>query len=103
MNPFFEKYHHARRERDGNKYHLRLAAAVLWAVTHGQIKQHRGWLASAAQASSAFTLCILEDDDGNEVARGYAFCGDKEQFCRATGRSIALGRAEAALATSVTV
>ncbi len=46
----------------------------------------------------AVTICIIEDDDRNELTRGYAFCSPEDQFNRRVGRMIAYGRALAGLA-----
>lgn len=45
----------------------------------------------------AVTICVIEDDDRNELARGYAFCSRDDQFNKRVGREIAFGRALAAL------
>ena len=39
------------------------------------------------------TVCVLENDDHEQVAVGYAFCSRRDQFCKAIGRQIAEGRA----------
>lgn len=110
MIDLFEKYHHLRKPGHGGPtngepelfLHTR-TRSVLDALARGQIAQHKSGRQTGAQLASAMTICILEGGDGNEVARGYAFCGDQEQFCRATGRKIALGRALSDYADSVTV
>ena len=43
------------------------------------------------------TVCRILDDSGEELAKGYAFCSVKDQFCKRTGRGIAEERAWQAL------
>ena len=45
----------------------------------------------------AVTVCHLEDEDGEIVAEGMAFCSLKDQFSRKKGRLISEGRARKAL------
>lgn len=76
----------------------RLEEAVEDATKRGQIKEHRRpRFFDNIDLIDAFTMAVIEDDDRNELARGYAFCGPGDQFCRKTGRMIALNRAKAEL------
>lgn len=47
-----------------------------------------------------FTVCVIEDENRNEIARGYAFCSNKDQFSKKFGRMVAKGRAMAMNTTS---
>jgi len=42
---------------------------------------------------NAFTVCVIEDDKRNELARGYSFC--TVQFSREEGRELSKERAAA--------
>ena len=39
------------------------------------------------------TMCVIEDENRTEMARGYAFCSENDNFCKREGRNKALGRA----------
>lgn len=48
---------------------------------------------SDAAMPNGVTVCIIEDQDRRELARGYSFCGPSDQFNKAIGRKISLNRA----------
>lgn len=65
--------------------------AATLAVEEGQILPYDG---SQSNMDLFNGLTVCEIVDGEEiVARGFAFCSSKDQFCRKTGRMISLGRA----------
>lgn len=68
--------------------HAAFAEALNLRYVRGHARGDRGppWMVGV-------TVCRLVDDAGAELARGYAFCSAKDQFCRKTGRMIAEGRA----------
>lgn len=41
-----------------------------------------------------YTFVAIYDNDAKEIRFGYAKCNPKDNFCKATGRSIAVNRAE---------
>jgi hypothetical protein len=95
-------YHHYRYHDDNFSYNCSRAAYE--ALRHGQIKEHRsmeGTQRSGAHFAEHFTLCVIFDDDGKELARGYAFCSALDQFSRPIGRRISLNRARRDLARNM--
>ena len=90
------KFHHCFRDMANRPRNWKafIDAQILLAFRAGQIRSYgpSAWL----PAASGVTVCVLYDDAGQEVGRGYAFCSAKDQFCRCTGRRIAEGRARAA-------
>lgn len=78
--------------REWNEAFLtRLNAAIVDALSTGQIRRHARTGYIGATMSDAFTICVVETEKGSFT--GYAFCGYKEQFSRKVGRAIAQGRA----------
>lgn len=46
---------------------------------------------------SAISMCTVENNENTIIARGYAICSHRDNFCRADGRVKSLGRAIGAL------
>lgn len=67
-----------------------VAGAFRFALDAGQVELHRQHGAPLFRIK-AMTKAVLLDEDDNVVGAGYAFCS--ENFCRRTGREIALRRA----------
>ena len=85
---------------------IELSNHVAAAISTGDIKEHAngGW-----PDVQGCTVCYLEDDEGNLLARGYAFCMRealvdgvlvKQQFEKKEGRKRSMGRALSKLAKS---
>ena len=69
------------------------------AVTaQSHLKQFNYYL-SGFDSKKKTTVVILIDTRTGRYARGVAICNKKDNFCKKTGREIALGRAIKALAT----
>ena len=91
MKVLFEHYHHSN-----------WSPVMREARTAGFLGVHMDF-ADGPPAEAGFplihgaTVCRILDDSGVELARGYAFCSIKDQFCKRTGRGIAEERAQHAL------
>ena len=91
-------YHHIRRENFKGNWVDHLYSQIEKAFKNNQINmiRNRGDKPSRTiqpQKITACTICVIEDDSRNEIARGYAFCSSADQFSRKRGRQIAEGRA----------
>lgn len=77
-----------------------LGAAIEDAMSRGQIKRYErqdGKGSANLPLARAFSMCIIEDDNKNELARGYAFCSELDYFSKKVGRAKSFGRAFAEL------
>ena len=86
------RYRHWRREY--KQYGFRPKDLYDKARVHGQVGTHALFSYPKVQAA---TQCMLEDDERNVVAEGWAFCSVQDQFSKAIGRQISEGRARAQL------
>lgn len=77
-----------------------LGMAIEDALSRGQVKRYECRDSSRMGRlpfACGFTVCIIENDDREELARGYAFCSELDMFSRRYGRAKAYGRAFAEL------
>ena len=64
-----------------------------WRALPGQLTAHQlREYGFRPAAKGGTTLCEIEFADGN-VARTFARCSPRDNYCKATGRMIAIGRA----------
>ena len=69
--------------------HLRRVAGFSGYVPQGLIKKH----GTTPEPKGGVTSAIIIDEDGEIISSGVAVCSDQDNFCRRTGRAIAVGRA----------
>jgi len=110
------RYYHMK---DPSYHEISAIAEVAWKT--GQVKSYGEWgritphdsgraTPPAWQRLNAITVCEITCTDGEvrsndansqRIVTGYAFCSARDNFCRAKGRKIALGRAARQLGMSV--
>ncbi len=56
-----------------------------------------GGVSRLALRFKAITVCSIEDEKRNTVAKGYSFCSQLDQFSRPRGRSLSFSRAREVL------
>ncbi len=82
-------YHSQRKDRVGEVFEWEQAAQK--ALIDGQIEAYDGPIGNE-DLFNGLTVCEIVDN-GEVLARGFAFCSSKDQFNRKVGRQISLGRA----------
>lgn len=70
------------RDLQDRPYHIR--------VFHSRVLDENG-VPSARGGST--TVVLQSHKHGRELAAATAYCSDKDNFCRRTGRNVAIGRA----------
>lgn len=85
------RFHHCHVQQEAPGRHRIINKHLEDALKSGQIAGHKAdpFLPSVR----GVTVCILEDDDKNEIVRGYSFCSWQDRWNRAKGRLISEGRA----------
>jgi len=94
MTTRFLHYNILRHDLPVEKFHDAKYRAIQDAVRTAQINLTYGNLyTSNVYNCTAFTVAEILDENGNVEMRGYAFCAETDNFCKAIGRQIAEGRA----------
>ena len=68
------------QEHQGKPYRIR--------VSHHRERDENG----KALPRGGVTVVVFEDENRAPVAAAQAFCSPKDNFCRRTGRNVAIGR-----------
>jgi len=84
-------YHSQRDKKDPREPVFDWEQAAQCALQEGQIDIYDGPIGNE-DPFNGLTVCEIVDHDVI-LARGFAFCSSRDQFCRKTGRQVSLGRA----------
>lgn len=111
---YYARYHHVRIGHE--EWHNRLLECLTNAINFGQIDIHacdKRYLEKSSLHNvfsdyyaplvfNGATICEIENESREIIARGYSFCSANDQFNKKVGRQIAFGRAKKELIKSNT-
>jgi len=103
LHPRYAHFHDMQPQwlDDPQLAELDVCDAMQYAIDHEQIKSYAKEL--PLPVPRGLTICLLENENMEPVAIGYAFCSTQDNFCRKIGRQISLSRATKAVQRGDTV